>query len=70
MKNKTSKTNESQVLALLKKILPKATADARLAEKIFDAVDNCAWVSIPMTVSHSMAYCTPTGCRRCQSVAS
>ena len=39
-------------------------------EKIFDAVDNCAWVSSPMTVSHSMAYSTPAGCRKCQSVAS
>ena len=39
-------------------------------ENIFDAVDNCAWVSIPMTVSQAMAYSTPAGWRRCQSVAS
>jgi hypothetical protein len=39
MKNKTSKSNELQVLDLLKKILPKATADAELAQKIYHAAE-------------------------------
>ena len=38
MKNKTKAMNEAQLLELLKKVLPKATDDARLAEKIFSAV--------------------------------
>jgi len=33
------KSNESQLLELLKKILPKATDDAKLAQKIFSAVE-------------------------------
>jgi hypothetical protein len=39
MKNKTAKSNETQVLALLKKILPKATTDAELAQKIYQAAE-------------------------------
>lgn len=34
-----SKNNEAQLLDLLKKILPKATDDAKLAQKIFSAVE-------------------------------
>ena len=34
------KSNESQLLELLKKILPKATDDAKLAQKIFSAVES------------------------------
>jgi len=32
------KTNEAQLLELLKRVLPKATHDATLAEKIYDAI--------------------------------
>jgi hypothetical protein len=39
MKKETSKTTESQLLELLKKVLPKATHDAKLAGKIFQAVE-------------------------------
>ncbi len=38
-KKKSNKSNESQLLDLLKKILPKATDDAKLAQKIFSAVE-------------------------------
>src|SRR5438270_10707175 len=38
MKNKTKKTNEAQLLDLLKKVLPKATHDAELAGKIYEAI--------------------------------
>src|SRR5262245_10609881 len=34
------KSNESQLLELLKKILPKATDDPKLAQKIFSAVES------------------------------
>ena len=39
MKNETKKTTEVQLLALLKKVLPKATHDAQLAGKIYQAVE-------------------------------
>ncbi len=35
MKKETTKTNEVQLLELLKKVLPKATHDANLAGKIY-----------------------------------
>ncbi len=41
MKKQNDKpTNEAQLLDLLKKVLPKATHDPRLADKIFQAVQN------------------------------
>jgi hypothetical protein len=39
MKKTTNKTTEAQLLELLKKVLPKATADAQLAGKIYTAVE-------------------------------
>src|SRR5258705_13458681 len=39
MKNETNKTTEGQLLDLLKKVLPKATPDAQLAGKIYQAVE-------------------------------
>jgi hypothetical protein len=39
MKKETAKTNEVQLLDLLKKVLPKATHDAALAGKIYEAVE-------------------------------
>src|SRR5690349_7711075 len=39
MKNETNKTTEGQFLDLLKKVLPKATPDALLAGKIYQAVE-------------------------------
>src|SRR5690349_3886005 len=39
MKNETNKTTEGQLLDLLKKVLPKATHDAQLAGKIYQAVE-------------------------------
>ena len=39
MKNETNKTTEGQLLDLLKKVLPKATPDAKLAGKIYQAVE-------------------------------
>ena len=39
MKNETKKTTEGQLLALLKKVLPKATHDAQLAGKIYQAIE-------------------------------
>jgi hypothetical protein len=38
MKNETKKTTEAQLLDLLKKVLPKATHDAQLAGKIYEAI--------------------------------
>ncbi len=37
---KTKVTSEAQLLELLKKVLPKATHDAQLASKIYDAVES------------------------------
>jgi hypothetical protein len=39
MNNKTNKTTEAQLLDLLKKVLPKATKDAQLAGKIYQAIE-------------------------------
>jgi hypothetical protein len=39
MKKETNKTTEGQLLDLLKKVLPKATHDAQLAGKIYQAVE-------------------------------
>ncbi len=39
MKKETNKTTELQLLDLLKKVLPKATHDAQLAGKIYQAVE-------------------------------
>src|SRR5436309_7377292 len=39
MKKETNKTTEGQLLQLLKKVLPKATHDAQLAGKIYQAVE-------------------------------
>ena len=39
MKKETKKSNETQLLDLLKRILPKATHDAQLAEKIYQAIE-------------------------------
>ena len=39
MKNKTNTTTEAQLLDLLKKVLPKATHDAQLASKIYQAIE-------------------------------
>ena len=39
MKNDTKKTTEAQLLDLLKKVLPKATHDAQLAGKIYEAIE-------------------------------
>ena len=39
MKNETKKTTEAQLLELLKKVLPKATHDAQLAGKIYQAIE-------------------------------
>ena len=39
MKKETNKTTEVQLLELLKKVLPKATHDAQLAGKIYQAVE-------------------------------
>jgi hypothetical protein len=39
MKSETKKTTEAQLLDLLKKVLPKATHDAQLAGKIYQAVE-------------------------------
>jgi hypothetical protein len=38
MKKETNKTTEARLLELLKRVLPKATRDPRLAGKIYDAV--------------------------------
>src|SRR5262249_19021626 len=40
MKTEKSKEAEAQLLDLLKKVLPKATPDAKLAGKIYDAIEN------------------------------
>src|SRR5260370_34296485 len=39
MKNETNKSNEAQLLDLLKRVLPKATHDAQLAGKIYQAIE-------------------------------
>lgn len=39
MKNETSKTPETQLLDLLKRVLPKATHDPKLAGKIYQAIE-------------------------------
>jgi len=39
MKEESSKSNETQLLELLKKVLPKATHDPKLAGKILEAVE-------------------------------
>src|SRR6478609_10245552 len=39
MKKETNKTTEGQLLDLLKKVLPKATHDAQLAGKIYQAIE-------------------------------
>jgi hypothetical protein len=39
MKNETKKTTDAQLLDLLKKVLPKATHDAQLASKIYQAIE-------------------------------
>jgi hypothetical protein len=39
MKKETNKTTEAQLLDLLKKVLPKATHDAQLAGKIYQAIE-------------------------------
>ena len=39
MKSDTKKTTEAQLLDLLKKVLPKATHDAQLAGKIYQAIE-------------------------------
>ncbi len=39
MKKEKNKTTEGQLLELLKKVLPKATADAQLAGRIYQAVE-------------------------------
>lgn len=40
MKKETNKNTESQLLDLLKKVLPKATHDAQLAGKIYQAIES------------------------------
>jgi hypothetical protein len=40
MKKETTKATEVQLLDLLKKVLPKATHDAQLAGKIYQAIEN------------------------------
>jgi hypothetical protein len=39
MKKETGKSNEAQLLDLLKRVLPKATHDERLASKIYQAIE-------------------------------
>src|SRR5882757_3753570 len=39
MKKETKKSNEVQLLDLLKRVLPKATHDAQLAGKIYQAIE-------------------------------
>ena len=39
MKKETTKTNETELLELLKRVLPKATHDAQLAGKIYQAIE-------------------------------
>ncbi|HYG22174.1 MAG TPA: hypothetical protein VEH04_05265 [Verrucomicrobiae bacterium] len=40
MKKEPKKANEAQLLELLKRVLPKATHDPKLADKIYGAVEN------------------------------
>ena len=37
--NKTTKSNDAQLLDLLKRVLPKATHDPKLAGKIYQAIE-------------------------------
>jgi len=39
MKKEAKISNEAQLLDLLKRVLPKATHDAQLAEKIYQAIE-------------------------------
>ena len=39
MKKETKKTNEAQLLDLLKRVLPKATDDSQLAGRIYEAIE-------------------------------
>jgi hypothetical protein len=39
MKKEKTKTTEAQLLALLKRVLPKATHDPQLADKIYEAIE-------------------------------
>jgi len=39
MKKESKKTNEAQLLDLLKRVLPKATTDSQLAGKIYEAIE-------------------------------
>ena len=39
MKKETTKTNDAQLLDLLKRVLPKATHDPKLAGKIYQAIE-------------------------------
>ena|ERR1017187_6639772 len=39
MKKETKKSNEAQLLDVLKRVLPKATHDAKLADKIYQAIE-------------------------------
>ena len=40
MKKETKKSNEAQLLELLKRVLPKATDDAQLADRIYQAIED------------------------------
>ncbi len=40
MKKEVKKSNEAQLLELLKRVLPKATHDAQLADKIYQAIED------------------------------
>jgi hypothetical protein len=40
MKKEAKKSNEVQLLELLKRVLPKATHDAKLADKIYEAIED------------------------------
>lgn len=69
MKKETNKTNEIQLLDLLKKVLPQATSDKELAGKIYQAVERelkiksrvtafdkfCAKVELPNLEPQSIA---------------
>ena len=39
MNKEAKKSNEAQLLELLKRVLPKATHDAQLAGKIYEAIE-------------------------------
>jgi hypothetical protein len=40
------------------RVLGAAPNSVGAGENIFERVDNCAWVSMPMTISHSMSQVT------------